>query len=90
MSWSATWTQREQEIVAGPVLSNVREVPEHLEQYNKCAQQVQAIIESGVLGDADAEFNVSFSGHGNPEHKPTIGWANDFVSISIYQQGALA
>jgi hypothetical protein len=90
MSWSASWTQKNQKIVAGPVLSNVTQVTEHLEQYQQCAEKVQAIIESGVLGDADAEFNVSLSGHGNPEHTPVAGWSNDFVGISIYQLGAPA
>ena len=44
---------------------------------------VLGLVDSGVLGSG--EVYVSVSGHANPEHKPTPGWANDFVSLTITQ-----
>jgi hypothetical protein len=46
------------------------------------------LVQSGVIGgDEDTFFSVNVSGHANPDHKPTVGYANDAVTISINQQG---
>ena len=45
----------------------------------------KAMLESGSFGTG--EFTVSLSGHANPGNKPDPGYSNDFVSISINQQG---
>jgi hypothetical protein len=45
---------------------------------------VRVMLESGAFGTG--EFTVSLSGHANPDNKPTPGYGNDFVSISINQQ----
>jgi hypothetical protein len=45
----------------------------------------QMMLESGAFGTG--EFTVSLSGHANTNNMPTPGWSNDFVSITINQQG---
>ncbi len=42
---------------------------------------VLALVESGSVGSGT--FNVTASGHANPDHKPVKGWANDVISISV-------
>ena len=50
------------------------------------AQRIaRVMLESGAYGTGT--FTVSLSGHSNPDNKPVAGWSNDFVSISINQQG---
>lgn len=46
----------------------------------------QAIIDSGAVGDESRDFVISISGHVNPEHAPTPGYANDCVTINISQK----
>lgn len=41
----------------------------------------KAVIASGVVGAG--HVSASISGHANPGHKPTKGWANDCINISI-------
>lgn len=59
---------------------------ETLEQIEVCENAVDAIITSMCVGRTDKKISVSLSGHANPNHEPTPGWANDMVSISIVQQ----
>lgn len=64
---------------------------EHTQQFRDQFDQARGLalvlIDSGVVGEGeDLRFVVSMSGHGNPEHKPTPGWANDFVSVSVTQK----
>lgn len=47
---------------------------------------VRSLVDSGVLGDDRVVGSVS--GHANPGHKPTKGWANDCVTISLTAVGA--
>lgn len=46
---------------------------------------VITLIESGAIGDPAESYNVTISGHANPNHERTPGWSNDGLSISIYQ-----
>ena len=46
----------------------------------------QSLVDSGVLGTD--RVCGSFSGHANPDHVPTAGWANDCVTISLTAIGA--
>lgn len=62
-----------------------------VEQVEAVARAVESIVNAGVLGPAGATFNVTVSGHANPDHSPHgIGGGllqPDFVSISIAQVG---
>lgn len=59
--------------------------PHVQEQVDKAKATALAIVKSGVIGDADAHFFVSLSGHANPGHVPAEGWANDCISVSVSQ-----
>jgi hypothetical protein len=62
--------------------------PEHVvDQLTAAKDAAIGLIESGSLGTADARYTVILSGHANPGHVPAPegGWANDCVTISIYQ-----
>lgn len=84
MSWSANFKMNKGYVVEPTAESNVE--PEyHNDQYEEVLQSVWKLIDSGVFGDPKGEFNVHISGHGNPGHVPAVGWANDFVSITITQ-----
>lgn len=90
MSWSANFVVRAGEPEPREddlVLSNVNEVPEHLEQFREALASAFGILLSGVMGGKDKNYQVNISGHGNPNHEPTPGWANDAITISIYQLG---
>ncbi len=57
-----------------------------LEQLEVAIDAAQGLILSGLVGDpAGKRFNVSLSGHVNPNHEPAEGWANDYISISVSQ-----
>jgi hypothetical protein len=89
MSWSASFTvtpgvtPEEEDFV----LSNVNEVPEHLEQFREAVASTFGILLSGVLGSQKKSFRVNLTGHGNPDHEPAKGWASEFLTISITQVG---
>lgn len=72
------------------VESSVTEVnvtPEyHNDQYVTGLNAVWDLIGSGAFGDpTSSDLRVSLSGHGNPNHEPLAGWANDGITITIYQ-----
>ena len=54
------------------------------DQIETALAAVQSVIDSGAVGDGP--YSVTVAGHANPDHEPTAGWANDGVSLSIYQQ----
>ncbi len=81
MSWTAYGHQEGEQKLS----FNGNESPEHLAQYDEATRAVSEIIRSGALGDPQARYNVSISGHGNPGHEPVPGWSNDHITISISQ-----
>lgn len=58
------------------------EVREQVQLAKGIAKQ---IVESGLVGPPGHTFNVSLSGHANPGHGPKAGYANDAITISVYQ-----
>jgi hypothetical protein len=55
------------------------------EQAMAIAQRVAGVLlESGAFGTGD--FSVMINGHSNPDNKPSPGWCNDNVQISIVQR----
>lgn len=85
MSWSATFEVRQPNGLEKTSMSNVEEVPEHLEQYTVAVLAATDLLVSNVVGGPDKEYRITISGHGNPDHEPTAGWANDCVTISVAQ-----
>lgn len=66
----------------GPTLST-----EAQEQASNAAIVAATFIDAGIVGDPAGSFQIILSGHANPGHKITPGWANDCVAIAIYQTG---
>ena len=59
----------------------------HVEQALAAAKKAAVdLIRSGAVGHPGRTFIVSLSGHANPDHAPTVGWSNDFVTINVAQK----
>lgn len=58
-----------------------------LQQFTTAVLVVAGIIDDGLVGNSTGQFQVSISGHANKDHKPTPGWANDMITISVSQVG---
>lgn len=56
------------------------------EQVAVARRAVEVMIESGAIGPATMDFSVNISGHANLNHLPASGWANDCITINIYQK----
>lgn len=84
MSWSATFRVTPEEGLVQESKSNT-ELPQHRDQFQEAVLAAAELLTSNVVGDADKSYRITFSGHGNPNHEPAPGWANDFVSITIAQ-----
>lgn len=82
MSWTASLTYEDGNLVAS-TSSNVNGT-ETNEQYEAALGAVDALINTGAVGH-HKKFAVHLSGHGNENHEPAPGWANDSISISITQ-----
>jgi hypothetical protein len=85
MSWGVTLKVKDRDVVnaedANALVDGLS--VEHAHQYAVALLSLIEIVDSGALGDPEAEYNVTFSGHGNPGHEITPGWANDHLTISI-------
>jgi hypothetical protein len=56
------------------------------EQLDAAKRGALAMLRTGSVGAMDTGvFAGTLSGHANPEHQPTEGWANDCVSVYLYQ-----
>jgi hypothetical protein len=62
--------------------------PHMADQIELARNVASQVIESGVVGDDTKDFTINLSGHGNPDHAPASGWANDTVTISVTQKSA--
>lgn len=51
------------------------------ELLEKVASQVKTLVRSGKLGEG--EFQVSITGHANPDFKDRAGYAKESVNISV-------
>jgi hypothetical protein len=94
MSWSVTYQAKNRDLtdesekqleewLQGPVDAMSDEAKEQIVNTMLVAM---GLIDSGVVGDPNGYYSVTLSGHANPEHKKTSGWANDYVALSIYQK----
>ena len=59
--------------------------PEQEDQIAAARKAAEAILDSGAVGSKTHTFSVTLGGHANPGHEPVSGWANDTVSVSVYQ-----
>lgn len=51
------------------------------EQAREASRVAQEMLKSGALGRGT--FNVNLSGHANPDHTKTPGYANDCITIHV-------
>jgi hypothetical protein len=90
MSWSISFKdvktaedmateKAEHKALGFPVLKQVEE------QLDAARVVALTLMESGTVGK-DKTFRVALSGHANPDHEPASGWANDCITVNVYQQ----
>lgn len=82
MSWSASGTAENGEV---EISVNGELSPESFEQFEIAGKAAEQVIASGALGNPAGKYYVTVSGHANANHKPTSGWSNDSLTISISQ-----
>ena len=86
MSWGMSYTHTQDTLIPDAELQKIKALSsEAQEQFAHAVGAVDRLVNSGVVGDPEGTYQVYISCHANPEHKPTEGWANDALSISITQ-----
>lgn len=96
MSWSANGTATAHPKSGGGGIDVRLDFPTFQQQSGHGAAESQMafeaaknaarwLLESGRFGTGN--FTVNLSGHANPDNKPSAGWANDSVGISVVQAG---
>ncbi len=59
---------------------------ETVEQFHAVKKAAIGLFESGCVGPTDrGYYTASLSGHSNPGHAKTPGWANDMVGCYVNQ-----
>lgn len=85
MSWSMMLSVEDNSIEVLGVPPTTEE--EHTkEQVTVAKRVVRSLVKSGAFGDPLGAYDVTISGHANPGHTPTAGWANDSISINLSQR----
>ena len=88
MSWSEFFTNVDKDEVADLVARNENTklvAPLEFEEAKICALDM---IQSGSLGDSNEYyFNLTLSGHVNPNHIPQAGGTYDTLTVSVTQGG---
>jgi hypothetical protein len=87
MSWNATYSSKAEFEANAPSFESCSKEPQVQDQVEIARSVAKLVIESGAIGNAETkEFAVSISGHANPEHEKKVGYANDCISVSVYQK----
>lgn len=88
MSWTARYTYTNKDDI--PTLTTEYYSPdasdEAASQRQYALNVALEMIVSGVLGDKTKTYKITTTGHANENNEPKSGWANDHVSIQIYQE----
>lgn len=89
MSWSgsvlAQFDEAEDAINAVAV-SPDSDAPDQVAQVAAAKVAAVSLIKSGaVVVGSDQDVSIYISGHANPGHLPTAGYANDSLQVSITQ-----
>jgi hypothetical protein len=85
MSWTAQLLAVNGEVTvryADPSLENNDEARA---QFVAASELAGKLIDTGVVGE-NKNYVINVSGHANPDHEPAEGFANDTVTIQVYQQ----
>lgn len=87
MSWSCGRIVTSAEELEGLHPPGERLTDEAEEQIGVAVEAAKTIIRSGAVGTGK-KLSVSISGHANPNHEPLERYANDAITVSIYQQAS--
>jgi hypothetical protein len=52
-------------------------------QFTAVRAAALVLIDSGVIGASESHYAITMSGHGNPGHSKSSGWASEMVHITI-------
>jgi len=87
MSWSAQYNlQEDGELVLA--FESGLGTKEADMQHDAALMAFANVLDFGALGDFyKYTYTLTLSGHANPGHEPTDGWANDQLSMVIAQTG---
>lgn len=89
MSWSLSISSVQQDDFASHLKAAFERTKPQIEQSNPAGMdQAEAavgmvceIVDKGLVGSG--LIYATLSGHGNPGHQPTKGWANDEIRIHL-------
>jgi hypothetical protein len=81
MSWFKNYASKE-DFNADVVSVGTPEPP--TDQVSIARKVAREVMDSGAVGGPD--FTVSLSGHANPNHGKTEGWANDTITVTVSQK----
>lgn len=56
------------------------------EQVDLALKTANAVIAHAAIGGREKDYAVSLSGHANPGHAPTSGYANDCITVTVSQK----
>ncbi len=59
------------------------------EQVKMAIESAVAIIASGVVGNEKKDYIVAISGHANDGHEPRPSYANDCITVSVWQASTI-
>lgn len=89
MSWSGYGTFRydnAEQGIADIAVSPDSDNPDQIEQVKAAKEAILALVKSSaVVNDVSQDVAVSLTGHANPGHKPTTGYANDMITVTLSQ-----
>ncbi len=86
MSWSAMWkVNKDLVTTTQPTVSSADKSEEAWEQYVAAVGAVTELLTSDSVGDNEKTYMINMVGHANPNHEPALGFANDFISITVTQ-----
>lgn len=85
MSWSAFVDTTTNDIADAEIVPSPADLDgPPREQFEAARAAAVQLVEAGAVG-VDKPIRVTLSGHANPGHEPTEGWANDVVTVGIAQ-----
>lgn len=53
----------------------------YMDHWNAILKAIEELVK--VVGPVGGLVSVNVSGHANPNHEPSEGWSNEFLSINI-------
>jgi hypothetical protein len=83
MSWSTHTPEAQPKnsiVVPEPALSD-RVAEEQNDQFSVALEAAKKLAEA--VGRPGDEVRITLSGHANPDHAPSVGWADEMITVSV-------